>query len=123
VNFFESVFLLIVLLLIGFVLPGFLWRDQFIVKSIITEFIIVGSALGRLRLLYNPEFREVFVSGQWTWWGWTFLIAFLLSFLFGHVNWLRRLIESLAERFIVFLYLFTPITGVALFIILGRLLF
>lgn len=123
VNFLESVALLLVMLLAGFVLPAVLWRDQFVAKSVIAEIIIIGSAIYRMHLFSGPDARDVFVHEQWTWWTWTLLLLLILSFLIGHVRWLRTYVESLAERFIVFLYFYIPITIISVFVIIGRFLF
>jgi len=123
VNFFESVALLFVILLVGFVLPAKLWNDQFVAKSVVAEIIIVGSAIRRLRLLNSAEFRDVFVYEQLQWWGWTLLLLMFISFLFGHIKWLKFAVESISARFVVFLYIILPLTVIALFIVIGRFLF
>ncbi len=123
VNFIESVLLLFIVLLPGIVLPRNWWTDTFISKGFVLILIILGSAILHLSLYRTPDTRPVFVSGQLNWWIATLLIALFLTWLAGKVKWLRQGLENLADRFVVFLYVYLPLTGIALLIVLVRIAF
>ena len=78
-----------------------------------------------LRLYTNrsPEFWEDFVYNQWTWWGYTVLLGIVLSILFSHVTWLRKGLEGLADRLVVFLYIYMPLTALSIIVVFVRNIF
>jgi hypothetical protein len=123
VNLIESVLLLLIVLIPAVLLPRRWWTDTFISKSVSLILIILGSALVHMSLYRTPDARPGFVSGQSIWWIGTSLVAVILTWLVGSVNWVRSGLESMAERFIVFLYIYLPLTVLALLIIVARIFF
>lgn len=121
VNFFESVLLLLLVLLPAILLPRHWWKDVFIPKAFVLILVILGSALLHMTLYRTPDTRDVFVHGQFSWWLGTLVIAVVLTWLAGNVAWLRDGLENVADRFVVFMYLYLPLTVLALFIVLARI--
>jgi len=78
-----------------------------------------------LRLYTNrtPDDWESFVYNQWTWWGFTFLLGILLSYLSSHVDWLRAGLENLGDRLVAFLYIYLPLTVVSIIVVFIRIVF
>jgi hypothetical protein len=120
-NFFECIFLILILLVVNFVLSGNLWKDKFLSASVVMLIISIGSALVHLHRYENPTLRESFLGSQPLWWGITFSVAFLLSFIVVRLSWLSTLLENLAERFSVFLYIYIPLTILSFIIVLFRM--
>ena len=121
VNFFECVFLVLFLLAVNFFFFGNLWKDKFLPASVVMLVALVGSSLLHLHRYEDPTLRESFLGSQPLWWGSTFLISFLASFIVVRFPWFSKLLENLADRFSVFLYIYIPLTILSLFIVLARI--
>lgn len=121
VNFVESVLLLLIVLLPAILLPRPWWTDTFIPKGFALILIILGSATLHMSLYRTPDTRGVFISSQFIWWVVTSLIAVFLTWLAGRVKWIRSGLETMADRFVVFLYVYLPLTAIALLIVLARI--
>ena len=121
VNFLESLLLLLIVLLPAFFLPRHWWADTFIPKGLAFILVVLGSALLHMSLYRTPDTRAMFISGQFTWWVGTLFIAVTLTWLIGKVNWVRRRLETIADRFVIFLYIYLPLTAIALLIVLARI--
>jgi hypothetical protein len=122
VNFAESVLLLLVALFLALVLPRGWWSDVFIPRGFVLILTILASAVLHLTLYRTPDTRPAFVDGQAVWWVVTLLIAVFFTWLAGRVAWMRTGLESIADRFVVFLYVYLPLTALALVTILARIL-
>jgi len=120
VNFIESALLTLGLVFLGFIFSGNLWKDGFISASVISLIIAVVSALLHMRLFDDPNLRVGFIESQVRWWSSAVLIAFVASIAFARVPWLKRFSENLADRFVVFLYLYIPLTILSLGIVIFR---
>jgi hypothetical protein len=121
VNFMESILLLSLVLLASVTLPRHWWTDTVIPKGFVLILVLLGSAALHLTLYRTPDTREMFVSGQFNWWAGTLLIVVFLAWMTGRVNWICHGLENLADRFVVFLYIYLPLTVFAVLIILVRL--
>lgn len=121
VNFMESILLTCGLVFLGFFLSGNLWKDGFLAASVMMLILVVGSALVHMRIYDDPNLRAGFISSQKRWWLVTFVIAFGASCIAPRVGWLRRFLETLADRFSVFLYLYIPLTVLSLGIVIVRI--
>jgi hypothetical protein len=121
VNFLESILLTLGVIFLGFLLSGNLWKDGFISAGVVTLIVLVGSALIHMRLYENPDLRVEFIRSQLRWWAGTVFIAFVGSFICVRVLWLKNLLENLADRFVVFLYIYIPLTLLAFGIVLVRI--
>ena len=121
VDFIESSLLLFIVLLPAVLLPRRWWTERFVSRGFAVILIILGSAVLHISLYRTPDTRPLFVSGQLSWWIVTFVLALLLTWSAGSVAWLRRGLENLSDRFVVFLYLYAPLTALALFVVLARI--
>lgn len=121
VNFMESIILLLITLLPALLLPRQWWTDTFISKGFVFILVILSSAIFHMSLFRTPDTRAVFVSGQPIWWVATLLMVAILTWLAGKVKWMRGGLETVADRFLVFLYIYLPLTALAFLIILARI--
>lgn len=122
-NFLESSILTLSLIFLGFILSGVLWKGYFSAASEVVLFVTVGSALLHMRLYEDPNLRADFINSQLRWWIVTFFIAFVVSAICVRVSWLRKVLDILADRFVVFLYIYIPLTILSLGIALARTVF
>jgi len=123
VDFSESLILLGATLLAGLLLPDRWWNARFTSQGVLWVLVLMGSAMVRLYTNRSPDRWESFVSGQGIWWGTTFLLAVLLSFFTSHFAFIQRGLEDLADRLVAFLYLYLPLTVVAIFVVFVRVVF
>ncbi|MFZ5909492.1 MAG: hypothetical protein ACOYYU_05705 [Chloroflexota bacterium] len=122
INFLESLLLVFPLLLLGVVLPARWWNHHFTPYGMAWVVCIAGSAMLRLYNLREPSMWEDFLHGQWLWWGLTVLLAIALSFFLSRIGWLRKGIEGLADRLVIFLYIYLPLTALSFVVLLARAL-
>jgi len=123
VNFLESILLLLLVLVPAILLPRQWWTDTFISKALALILIILGSATLHVSLYRTPDTRPIFVQGQFLWWVVTLLVALLLTWMAGRVNWIRSGLENIADRFVVFLYIYLPLTALAFIVVVARIFF
>jgi len=121
VNFLESLLLLVVALLPAVLLPRTWWTDTFIPRGVALILIILGSAILHMSLYATPDTRPAFVGGQLLWWVGTVLLAVLLTWVAGSVKWLRSGLESMADRFMIFFYIYLPLTMIAFLVVVARI--
>ena len=123
IDFAESLVLLFFMLLVGLLLPRRWWNVEFKAFGTLWIIVLMGSMMLQLYTNRAPEGWEEFVYGKWTWWGYTVLLGFALSMAFARLAWLRKGLESLSERLVVFLYLYLPLTVLSIFVVVARVLF
>jgi len=120
INFLESLLLVFPLLLFGVVLPARWWNRHFTPYGMTWVVCIAGSAMLRLYNLRAPSMWEDFLHNQGLWWGLTVLLAIALSFSVSRVSWLRKGAEQLADRLVIFLYIYLPLTVLSFVMLLVR---
>ena len=123
INFIESVLLLFLVALVGILLPSRWWNARFTTVGVLWIAVLMGSIMIRLYTNRAPEYWEEFVYGQRNWWGYTILVGIALNLLFSRVSWLRRGLEYLADRLVVFLYIYLPLTIVSIVVVFVRIVF
>ena len=122
VNFIESVMLVCLVLLPGLVLPRRWWLDTFVSRGFVFILVLLGSALLHLTLYRTPDTRDLFVYGQFGWWVGTGIAAVFLTWIAGKAAWICRALESTAERFLIFMYVYLPLTIFAILFVIARIL-
>lgn len=120
VDFIESILLLSLMLFLSIVLPKKWWKERFVSKSTAVISCLLGSMMVRISAYLDPNLREEFVFGQLKWFLSTLLIIIVACWLFSSTPWLRRGVEMLLERLTVFLYLYLPLTAIALILVVFR---
>lgn len=122
INFLESLLLVFPLLLFGVVLPARWWNRHFVPYGMAWVVSIAGSAMLRLYNLREPNMWEDFLHNQGLWWGLTASLAIALSYLISRVSLLRKGAEQLADRLVIFLYIYLPLTILSFIVLLVRAL-
>lgn len=120
-DFLESILLTLGFIFLGFLLTRNLWKDGFLAASVVILIVSVWSALIHMRIYEDPNLREHFIASQPRWWAVTLMTAFVASFVSVRVAWLRRSIEDLADRFVVFLYIYIPLTILSIAVVVVRI--
>ncbi len=120
-NLLESLLLLLIALVPAVLLPRRWWTEAFIPKGFALILIVLVSALLHMSRYRTPDTRAIFINSQFIWWMVTSLIAALLTWLVGRVQWARTGLESMADRFIIFFYIYLPLTAIGLLIVLARI--
>jgi hypothetical protein len=119
-NFLESLFVLLIPVLLSLFLPKKWFYDVFIVRG--TSLIILGLGYAMYFTYRLPSEdgypKDLLVLSIFV----LFIIAFLV-YIFGKVQIVGKILESLSERAIIFLYLSIPISLISFLIIIYRNLF
>ena len=119
-SFVESLIVLSILIAICFVLPSRWLRDEFIRRG--TVIAICALSLIMLRSYLNTSGGARVVTATSLVWV-VFLLAVMISLLVTAVPVLRRAVLGLSDRLLVFLYIWLPLSAVALLVIVFRNIF
>jgi hypothetical protein len=120
VNLVESLFVLLGILALSLVLPKRWFRERFVSKGGMLASLGLGYLMYFNKQL-DPELPFPYDLAVWT--PATLLGILVLVFLLDRVTVLARLVEGLADRLVVFLYISLPVSGVALMTVLIRNIF
>lgn len=120
VNFFESVVILLATIVLCVILPGKWFYDRFVTKGI----LLVSLGLGYLAYVASHISAEAPFPYMLVKWSPVAVILILaLVLLLDQVEFLRRVLLALSDRFVTFLYISIPISVVCLLIVLVRNIF
>jgi hypothetical protein len=121
-NLLESLIVLCAPIFMSILLPTKWFHDLFVVRG--TALIVPG--LGYLMYIADHfqsrnEYPAIFFKG----WSVSLAFAVLFTFVFiaAKVTFLRKTIEFLADRAVIFLYIFLPLSLISIVTILFRMLF
>ncbi len=120
VNFLESIFVLLVPLALCLALPTNWLRDSFAARGSALVAVLLGFLTYYSRLITGlldlpPNLPIMLLE--------VVLGMILAAYLAGRVRILRRAIEEISNRAIIFLYVFIPISAVSILAVLIRNLF
>jgi len=119
VNFLESLLVLGSVLMLCIVLPRKWFYDQFLSKSV----LLVVFTLSYFLYLGSQMQSEIFPWALVRMSPYVFLAIVFLVFLLDRVNFLRKFLAMMADRFTVFLYISIPISVLSVLVVLVRNLF
>jgi hypothetical protein len=116
-NLLESVLILAGLNFFCFLLPAHWFQDSFIVRS----FLFLLPALGFL-MYYASLFKEEVdpPASLLLWSPVVFVACVFASLLLSRIPTVKNLVESIADRLTIFLYLIVPLSLLALLLVLVR---
>ena len=115
-RFLESLLLISVLLLFSFILPQKVFADKFVVRGTILTITFLCSIIYLYQLTLTFGILENI--NKWS----VFFLSFTFIFmLLGELNqFVANAVESIADRCIVFLYIYPPLSFISLIIIFTR---
>lgn len=119
-DFIESVLLLTGFILFSLVLPAACWREKFISRSAMLLIVGMASVILSAFQFRDPDVYQQFVAVNGIWWLVTMGIALPLVWLAGRVRWLGRALEVIADRCIIFLFIYMPLTILSIAVVLVR---
>lgn len=115
VDLLESILALAVVLFLDLTLFLALKnREEFQSRSILFVLVVLISSILRSILFKSYDDIQSFLSGELTWWAITFLLALITAIAVPQNKWIRKVIESAAERTTIFLYIYLPLSLVSL---------
>jgi hypothetical protein len=117
VNFIESLIVLVILLLICAILPPYWFRERFTALGtalVVLVMVALAYYLGTIIALQDfPPYL-----------GWYILSAAagiaLAVFFISRIKLLAKLLEEIANRAVIFLYVFLPISAISFIVVLIR---
>lgn len=117
--FVESTLICIFLLLLCFILPSQMFRDQFIVRG---TWLALGLALsilgngvwrGMTRFTYTEVPLVIWSSAS-------LIVILMLTFLSTKVRFMTLVADWISDRLIIFLYLLIPLSILSILVVLVR---
>lgn len=120
VNFFESLVVISVPVTLNMIAPETWFHNRFITKGV----LLVSMGLGYLAYIttkITPESAFPYIWFKWS--PVVFILITLLVFLLGEINFLSRFVETVSDRFVIFLYISIPVSVISLMVILTRNIF
>src|SRR5689334_3177095 len=112
----ESILICLALLVLSFLLPSRIFRDQFIVRGTWLALGLAGSILGNgiWRGMTRFTYAEVSLVA------WSIVSLFLIllvTFLAGKFPWMGRIATGISDRFVIFLYILIPLSILSLLVV------
>jgi hypothetical protein len=95
-------------------------REEFQARSILAVLVVLISSMLRLALFQTYEDIDAFLSGELIWWGITLPLGMLLAVFAPKSRRVRNILESIAERTTIFLYIYLPLSFISLIVVIAR---
>ncbi|MEW5941807.1 MAG: hypothetical protein AB1750_19260, partial [Chloroflexota bacterium] len=117
VNFLETLIVLALPLLLSLALPAAWYRDRFTSRSatiVILLLVALMKYVSTITALFTiPSGLALpILAGT--------LVTIFLAFLVGRVAFLRKIMEEIASRAVIFVYIFAPLTAISFIVVLIR---
>ena len=114
VNLIESILLTAVAVFLRGIVPGRWWKDDFVPLSVIT-FAGIVAGLNIWIQQYGPSAApRVILDGQFGWIMAVSVSLLALAFLFHKIGFLKSAAAAFADRTVIFLYIYLPVTALSL---------
>ncbi len=120
VNLIESILVLSGIVAMSLVLPQKLFYERFVTRGSLLVLLGLGYLMYFNKQL-QPELPFPYSLAKWT--PGIFLVILILAFMIDRIVFVARIMEVLADRLIIFLYISVPISVVALLTVLIRNIF
>jgi hypothetical protein len=98
-------------------------KEEFQSRSILTVLVVLITSLFRLISFKGYQDIQGFLSGELTWWVIALLLGLALAVIAPKNKWVRKIFEGIAERSIIFLYIYLPLSLISLIVVVFRNIF
>lgn len=95
-------------------------KEEFQSRSIVMVFLLLVSSGARLLIYKSLESSEAFINSERLWWVLTLALGAPFAIMMSKNKALRTVLESIAERTMILLYVYMPISFLALLVVLAR---
>ncbi len=112
--------MLLVLLALSVALPAAWFSDEFVAKGSALTLLVLGGLMLFNQTLFEDILHPSILLPKVL--AFAAVTAFLV-FLFGRVGFLKKIMEELANRMTVFLYLWMPMTVISILVLLVQNIF
>lgn len=120
VNLLESLFVLLAFVLLGLLLPRQWFNERFVSRSVS---MILPGLVYLIYINMNYPMQASYPLAQYSWMSMVAGVIIILAFVIDKIGFLRNLLDALANRMTVFLYLIVPVSAISLFVVLIRNIF
>jgi hypothetical protein len=95
-------------------------KEEFQSRSILVAMSVLISSMVRLILFQTYQDIAAYLSGELIWWMATLLLGIPVAVFVPKSKWIRNILEGVAERTSVFLYIYLPLSFISLIIVMVR---
>ena len=97
--------------------------EEFQPRSILLVLGVLISSMVRLVLFPDYEEMDAFLSGELIWWAIALPFGLIVAVAASKLKWVRKVLEGVAERALVFLYIYLPLSLISLVVVFIRNLY
>ncbi len=117
VNLIESIAVVLMPVILGLILPQKWFLERFVTKSV----LLVSMGLGYMMYVASHiNTNEPFPYTLFPWMPVVFPLILALVFLLDQIIFLRKILEDISDRFVVFLFISLPVSVVCILVVLFR---
>jgi hypothetical protein len=117
VNLLESLGVVSAPVILSLIFPRKWFFERFVAKSV----LLVSLGLGyMIYIASHINTQEPFPYILFQWAPLVFLSILALVFLLGRINFLRRILEDISDRLVVFLFISVPVSIISCIVVLIR---
>jgi hypothetical protein len=117
VNLFESLFVIALPVILSLILPQKWFFEHFVTRSLL---LVLFGLSYMIYIANHINTEEPFPYTLFQWAPLVFLVILALVIQLGRVNFLQRMLEDLADRFEIFLFISIPISVISFIVVLVR---
>lgn len=95
-------------------------REEFQSRSMLVVLVVLISSMLRLISFQGYEDIQAFLNGELTWWAITLPLGLVVAVAASKNKWIRKILDGIAERVTVFLYIYIPLSLISLIVVIVR---
>jgi len=122
INFIETILFIGLILIINFLLPKRFFMDLFVARGSLFSMLGLGYLI-YLALAVGQSKSSQFPEDLFKRFPFVALVLFLMAVLLPQFEIVKKLLEGFADRAVIFLYIFLPLTGIGLLLLIFNNLF
>lgn len=120
-SFLETAIIIVLVLGLSFILPPKIWKEKFIVRGSIAALGVLLSMIAHIKLREAGVEAEILRSVS-LWWLASLTLTAILVGLLPKIKLVEYVVSEIADRTVVFLYIFLPVTVIGFFALIVRFL-